>query len=168
LGARSNPCANECTDDGLGGGNGKARSRGEDQPCRAAEFGAAHDQDQRSWASFETGDVDDVNLDSASHTRPQGDSANKFCNHGQYTDLRHRESARGGGGGVGVGDIVGAISKRADAECDGDQGDDPRVLVEYGHCLLRWMKSMDQRSTELAGSVDARFPSSIGRQRWPW
>ncbi len=137
FGARSNASTNKGTDDGLGGGNRKAKSRSKDKPGCAAELGAGHGQDQGSWLGNEMLEVNDAVPDSASHTRSEGDSADEFGDHGQDTGLRHAESARGHRCGIGVGDIVGAISEGADAEGDRDQGDDPGILFEHGHCWVR-------------------------------
>lgn len=131
LGGVADP--DERADDGLGGGHGEAIHGCDDEPDGAADLGAAHAQDEGARRGLEAVDVDDAVLDGLGDAGAEGDGADELGTHGEEADLRHGEGASGDGGGIGIGDIVGAVTKGAGAEGDGDDREDPVVLGEDGH-----------------------------------
>lgn len=55
-----------------------------------------------------------------------------MTDHRQHPNLGHRERPSRHGSCIGVGDVIGTITKAARTEGNGDDGDDPVILGDVG------------------------------------
>ena len=122
----------QCADNSLRCGDWETGACSDDQPRRASSLSAAHCKNEDPWGRLEAIDGNDAILDGSSDSIAQSDRAHELCDHRQEADLGHGQGTCGDGGGIGVGDVVGAIPEAADAEEDGDEGDDPVILSDVG------------------------------------
>lgn len=99
------------------------------QPSRTSHLRARHSENQHLRPILKSINRDNAVLDRGRHASTQSDGSHEFGHDGQETDLDHGERACGHRGGVRVGDIVGAVSEGAEAECYGDNGEKPLHLV---------------------------------------
>lgn len=59
------------------------------------------------------------------HSFSQHDSSEKFGDDGEEANLDHGQGSSGDGSGVGIGDIVGTVTKSGEEVGDEGDGEDP-------------------------------------------